>query len=76
MSFFSEDTFKKYSLFGSDENQFKFNEFNLNENKFEYLQFQNFCGGKFSKNKNHFLFFQLFEKLNFYLKNKLKKQPT
>ena len=49
MSFFSEDAFKKYSLFGSDENQFKFNEFNLNENKFEYLQFQNFCGGKFSR---------------------------
>ena len=47
MSFFTEETFKKYSLFGSDENQFRFNEFNLNESKFEYLQFQNFCGGKF-----------------------------
>jgi hypothetical protein len=44
MSFFSEENFKKYSIFGTFESQFKFNEFNLNESKFEYLQFQNFCG--------------------------------
>ena len=45
MSFLSEETFKKHSLFGGIENQLKYNEFNLNENKFEVLQFQNFCGG-------------------------------
>ena len=40
--FLSQDSFEKYSLFGSFENQLKFNEFNKNESHFEVLQFQNY----------------------------------
>ncbi len=41
--FFSEDEYKKYSLFGTFESELKRNEFNLNESKFEVLPFLNYC---------------------------------